>query len=116
MAHDYPGNVRELENIIERAFVLCSGGRIERAHLPSELTGGQSAATAHSAGGSLTEQMRAAEAHAIRAALERCGGNRLEAARVLGVHKSTLFRRIRALGIEMPEKDGRAKRRRDRNG
>jgi len=110
MAHDYPGNVRELENIIERAFVLCGGGRIERAHLPPELTGGQAVSAAPTTGGSLADQMRAAEAQAIRVALEQCGGNRLAAARALGLHKSTLFRRIKALGIALPERDGRAGR------
>jgi len=117
MAYDYPGNVRELENIIERAFVLCGGGRIERAHLPPELTGGQSTATGPlPSGGSLADQLRAAEVQAIRAALEMCGGNRLATARALGLHKSTLFRKIKALGIELPQRNERAGRRRDTNG
>ncbi len=110
MAHDYPGNVRELENIIERAFVLCAGGQIERKHLPPELTG-QPALVPAPAAERMADQMRAAEAQAIRAALERCGGNRLAAARALGLHKSTLFRKIRALGIELPREDGRRSRR-----
>ena len=117
MAYDYPGNVRELENIIERAFVLCSGGRIELAHLPAELTGGQSgSAPSLQAGRSLAEQLNEAEARAIRAAIEQCGGNRMAAARALGLHKSTLFRKIRALGIEVPEKDGRTKPGTERKG
>jgi PAS domain S-box-containing protein len=109
MAHDYPGNVRELENVIERAFVLCAAGRIERSCLPPELTGQPPAPTAR-AGDSMAEQTRAAEAQAIRAALERCGFNRLAAARELGLHKSTLFRKVKSLGIALPERDGRAAR------
>lgn len=109
MAHDYPGNVRELENIIERAFVLCSGGKIERVHLPSELTG-QSAATPAPVGESIAAQTRVTEAQAIRAALERHGFNRLAAARALGLHKSTLFRKLKSLGIETPDQDGRSRR------
>ncbi len=111
MAHDFPGNVRELENVIERAFVLCSSGTIERCHLPPELTGQRFAPAAFSTppGTSIAAQTRAAEAQAIRHALEQCGFNRLAAARFLGLHKSTLFRKIKALGIDLPESDGRSK-------
>ncbi len=107
MAHDYPGNVRELENIIERAFVLCTGGKIERIHMPPELTGQPNAAAAP-AGDTIAAQTRAAEAQAIQTALERHGFNRLAAARELGLHKSTLFRKLKALGIELPDQDGRS--------
>jgi PAS domain S-box-containing protein len=96
MAHDYPGNVRELGNIIERAFVLCGEGPIRREHLPPELGGRPATAAAAT---TLAAQVRAAEEAAIRAALDRHGGNRLAAARALGLHKSTLFRKIKALGI-----------------
>jgi PAS domain S-box-containing protein len=109
MAHDYPGNVRELENIVERAFVLCNSGKIERAHLPPELSG-QPAAAPISAGDTIAAQTRVAEAQAICAALERHGFNRLAAARELGLHKSTLFRKIQSLGIELPVQDGRSRR------
>ncbi|MDD5706385.1 MAG: sigma 54-interacting transcriptional regulator [Kiritimatiellae bacterium] len=108
MAHDYPGNVRELENIVERAFVLRGAGRIERAHLPPELTG-LPAVSAATPGDTIAAQTRAAEAQAIRAALEHNGFNRLAAARELGLHKSTLFRKLKTLGIEAPEQDGRSR-------
>jgi len=109
MAHDYPGNVRELENIVERAFVLCSSGRIERIHLPSEFAGQLSAASSP-VGNTIASQSRAAESQAIRTALERHGFNRLAAASELGLHKSSLFRKIKALGIDLPEQDGRSRR------
>ena len=109
MAHDYPGNVRELENILERAFVLCGAGRIERVHLPSELTG-RPAISRIPAGNTIADQTRAAEAQAIRTSLERHGFNRLAAAHALGLHKSTLFRKIKALGLTLPEHDGRSRR------
>ncbi len=106
MAHDWPGNVRELENVIERAFVLCPDGTIEIRHLPDELTlhGSRSAGPV-----TLQDARLQMEAQAIQAALERTGFNRLEAARVLGMHKATLFRKIRQLGISLPERDGRTK-------
>ena len=109
MAHNYPGNVRELENIIERAFVLCDTGRIQRVHLPAELTGHPAVSRAP-AGETIFAQTRASESQAIRHALERHGFNRLAAARELGLHKSTLFRKLKALGIELPDQDGRSHR------
>jgi len=107
MAYDWPGNVRELENVIERAFILCSAGRIGLPHLPETLTGA-AAGTALAAGGGLRDARAALDAQTIRAALDHADGNRLLAARELGVHKTTLFRKMRALGIEPPPRDGRS--------
>ena len=106
MAHDWPGNIRELENVVERAFVLCSEGRIDIRHLPEELTGYAAAATV---GTNLRMTRDMHDAQAIRAALERSGFNQLAAARELGIHKTTLFRRMKRLGITRSERDiGRA--------
>jgi PAS domain S-box-containing protein len=102
MAHDWPGNVRELENVIERAFILCGAGRIDVAHLPDTLTGANVSRPASGTG--LREAREALDARTIRSALERTGGNRLAAAQDLGVHKTTLFRKLRALGIDLPRK------------
>ena len=104
-AHDYPGNVRELQNIIEHGFMLLGDGEIELAHLPSDLV----PASSHPlAGRPLVEAMRAFEEQAIREALARNRGNRLAAARELGMHKSTFFRKARLLGIDLPQQDGRS--------
>jgi transcriptional regulator with PAS, ATPase and Fis domain len=108
MAREWPGNVRELENAIERAFILCGDGRIELSHLPESLTGARSQG-APSVGGGLRDARAALDEQTIRAALEHAQGNRLVAARELGVHKTTLFRRMRTLGIEPPVRDGRHK-------
>ena len=104
MAYDWPGNIRELENIIERAFVLCPEGVIEIAHLPDEITlrGSRTALVVK-----LRDARHQLEANTIIAALERTGGNRLAAACELGMHKSSLFRKIKQFGIALPEKDGR---------
>ncbi len=106
-AHDYPGNVRELQNIIEHAFVLLHEGVIDLVHLPAELV---PSALPRARGRKMQEAMMTLEAQVIREALERNGGNRLAAARELGMHKSTLFRKVRELGIELPKRDGRARR------
>jgi PAS domain S-box-containing protein len=107
MAHDWPGNIRELENAIEHAFILCSNGYIGIPHLPAELT-------ARGAKADPDSDMRTAhdllDAQAIRAALERHAFNRLAAARDLGIHKTTLFRKVKKLGISLPETDGRRRR------
>jgi PAS domain S-box-containing protein len=106
MAYDFPGNVRELENVLEHAFVLCDGERLELRHLPPRFVSGRGRVTCSPA---IRDAARAAEAGLIREALERHGGGRLATARALGIHKSTLFRKIRALGLALPERDGRSR-------
>jgi PAS domain S-box-containing protein len=104
--HDYPGNVRELENIIEHAFVLCRSGLIEPDHLPAALR-----STALSEGGSPASQgwtLRDVEKWAIWEALKRNRWHRQATADELGIHKTTLFRKIAAFGIELPSQDGRS--------
>ena len=98
MSHDYPGNVRELENLIERAFILCRAGQIEREHLPAPLC--QGAATGTGAAG--LGSFRQMEASFLLNALRQHGWNRTETAKALGIHKTTLFRKIKALGLNPP--------------
>ncbi len=107
MEYDYPGNVRELENIIEQAFVLCRGGMIEMIHLPPELR----PSTGRGSEGSQPMRLDAVEKMVISEALRRNGGSRKRTSGELGIDVSTLFRKIRQLGIELPEKDGRGLRR-----
>lgn len=94
MRHDYPGNVRELQNILEYAFILCPSGRIGPEHLPDYLLP-PSRRTSKAPDGPVT--MRAVKYRAALAALARHDGRRMEACRELGVTKDTL-RRILALG------------------
>ena len=101
MEHDYPGNVRELENIIEHAFVLCRGALIELAHLPPQLRGAGEAASPNIAGMTL----EAMERFLIANALRRHNGNRAAAARQLGINPSTLFRKLKSLGIDQPKSE-----------
>lgn len=103
MKHDYPGNVRELQNIIEHAFVLCPAGMILAEHLPDYLQQTQ-IHTSTDAYHPLVEL----ESQLILEALKKNHWNRLKAAKDLGIHKSTLFRKIRKLGIELPTQDGRS--------
>ena len=97
--------MRELENIIEYAFVLCSAGRIGIEHLPSEIRQyGESNQPAEQ-----QKTMRDLEAEFIADALRINDWNRLRTAQSLSLHKSTLYRKIKKLGVILPEKDGRYK-------
>ena len=108
MEHDYPGNVRELENIIEQAFVLCRSGLIQPHHLPPELRPAGTSGPGEW-GGPMT--LRALERRRIADALGRHKGSRKRAARELGIDTSTLYRKIKLLEIETPPTDGRGRRR-----
>ncbi len=103
LAHAWPGNVRELENVIERAFVLCGTGRIGLQHLPDELTrGGARGSSPVIAEGGIRSARAAFDAQTILAAITHHNGNRLAAAAELGIHKTTLFRKMRELKIRAP--------------
>jgi PAS domain S-box-containing protein len=92
--YPWPGNIRELENTIEHAFVLCRGHVIEVAHLPERIVSGarQDGKSATAFGDSSPEAV-------IRECLARHQGNRSEAARELGMHRATLWRKMRQYGI-----------------
>ena len=107
MAYHWPGNVRELENVIERSFIMCNEGLIGIGHLPEELTARGASASADSDVRSAHDLLDAQSIHTV---LERNGYNRLAAAKELGIHKTTLFRRVKKLGISLPEQDGRSRR------
>jgi PAS domain S-box-containing protein len=106
MNHDFPGNARELENIVEHAFVLCRGSVIELQHLPPELVRVRGPVQLADGSGMT---LRSLEVLHITDALRRHHGNRSAAAEELGIHPSTLYRKMRDLGIEAPETDGRSR-------
>jgi DNA-binding NtrC family response regulator len=95
MNHDWPGNIRELENVLEYAFILCKDGLIQPSALPDYL---QPGASNHPAFHGMT--LQDIEKRAIWEALERNQWRRMATARELGIDKNTLRRKIRQLGIE----------------
>ncbi len=95
--HTWPGNIRELENVLEHGFVCATGRRIARDALPGYLLEARPAAPAAPSGGG-----REDEGHviAIQAALERAGGRVQDAARFLGMDRTTLWRKMKRYGIK----------------
>jgi DNA-binding NtrC family response regulator len=103
-AAPWPGNVRQLENVIERAVVLSQGAAIDVGDLPALLPArGPAAAPALvlpvGPVQPLRDALAVAERQIIAAALQQCDGNRERAARALGVNRSTLFHKLRKYGI-----------------
>ena len=95
MHYDFPGNIRELENVLEHAFVLCSLPQINREHLPAELLDKTSSQRPPIP----PEPLRKAEAQAILQVLGKHGGSRKKAAEELGISVVTLWRKMRKLGV-----------------
>jgi two-component system response regulator HydG len=95
--YDWPGNVRELENAIERAVALNTNGPIRKEDLPTAVQSFAGAAAMNSNG---AVSMADAERHAIEHALRRANNKKLEAARMLGIGKTTLYRKLKVYGLE----------------
>jgi PAS domain S-box-containing protein len=95
--YGFPGNIRELENLIERAFILCSEPEIQIECLPAQVA--DCAARAVKPSGDSALELGHLEADAIRSALARHGGNRTRAARELGIHRTTLLRKMSRSGM-----------------
>ncbi len=103
--HDFPGNVRELENLLERAVALSTGGEI----LPDDLrSGGKAPATASEKvpSGPLPEYLERVERDVILGALAKTGFNRTAAAKLLGISFRTLRYRMQRLEIREPDRSG----------
>jgi two-component system response regulator HydG len=97
IAYDWPGNVRELENCIERAVALSSGPILHVVDLPTNLQYGSSERMPRSDELVPLEEL---ERRAILRALKEAGGDKLAAARLLGIGKTTLYRKLKQYGSE----------------
>jgi len=104
MRHDYPGNVRELENTIEYGYAVCRGRIIQYQHLPIELQTSEQQTEPLQAKKSSTHPVQKFidEETAIRSALDRFKGNRSKVSRELGIDRTTLWRKMRRYGISYP--------------
>jgi two-component system nitrogen regulation response regulator NtrX len=94
--HHWPGNVRELRNVVERMAILTAGDRITADAIPLEIRQSPSPRS----GNGLQDVRDTAERDRIRQALDQAGWNVAGAARLLGTERTSLHKRIRALGIK----------------
>ncbi len=98
--YDWPGNVRELRNILERASTVANDV-ITEDHLPPEIRDGmRSQATEDGGLGTLKDEISRAERRAIERALSSAKGNKTEAARLLGIHRTGLYQKIKRYSLD----------------
>jgi transcriptional regulator with PAS, ATPase and Fis domain len=94
LAYRWPGNIRELVNALEYAFVVCRGDSIEVAHLPEGITGAkEKPKSSHARAGR-------GEIEVVLNALRRSGGKKAEAAKILGISRQALWKKMGKLGIK----------------
>ena len=103
LRHRWPGNVRELANAVTHAAAFSSGADVEVAHLPDEVARPRARAT----GPAALRPLADVEREHVHRVLASCGGRLGDAARILGIGRTTLWRKLRTLGIEEDaERDG----------
>jgi len=105
MAYDWPGNVRELRNVLERASSIAKDGSISEEHLPLEIRDSEKMPSMiQNSPQTLKDEMALAERQAIQRALSLTHGNCAKAARLLGIHRTGLYQKMKRHGL-----DGRRK-------
>ncbi len=102
MRHDYPGNIRELENIIEYSFILCEGGYIQPQHLPEPFAAGFEEVRPVLIRDNGPQTLEDIEKQAIALSLERNRWRKMATCRELAISKDTLRRKIERYNIHNP--------------
>jgi len=100
-AYDWPGNIRELENILERSINFCGDNVITLDNIPDFLRSAAGINHSPHLCNSLEKQMEVKEKEAILSALENSGGNKCKAAKYLQIHRSALYRKINKYNIDI---------------
>ncbi|WP_144978656.1 sigma-54-dependent transcriptional regulator [Bremerella volcania] len=98
--YKWPGNVRELQNVVERAVLLSKHDEITPDDMPSSIASGAPVSVNRSTGTSLKEALEGPERQIIREVLESNGWNRNETADQLGINRTTLYKKMKKLGLE----------------
>ena len=96
--HDWPGNIRELKNAVERAVILCEGELLTREHLPPDMAGKGPDRHLFRVAHGIT--LDALEKDYILASLQRNGNNKARTAEMLGVSEKTLYNKLNRYGRE----------------
>jgi PAS domain S-box-containing protein len=102
MRYDYPGNIRELENVVEYSFILCEGGYIQPQHLPEPFAAGFEKVDRESTRNTGPQSLEDIEKQAIVLSLERNRWKKMATCRELGISKDTLRRKIERYGLHNP--------------
>ena len=97
--YDWPGNIRELENSIERAVILCLDEQITPKELPPQMVPDDYETVKVSLRNQGGLSLKEVEREAIRATLEQTGGNKSQTAKILGIARQTLFNKIKEFGL-----------------
>jgi len=97
MVYEYPGNIRELENIVQRTVIMAKGEVIESGDLPQDLRGDAPALVKHEGPPLVT--LEDLERRHIRDILAHCDGNKTRAAEILGIDRVSLWRKVKRLGL-----------------
>ncbi|MDA1000770.1 MAG: sigma-54 dependent transcriptional regulator [bacterium] len=98
LAYDWPGNVRELENVIERAIALCENEEIDNTDFPTHIVENHSGLISTRAGMDIS--LEELERLHIESILEKTGGHQIRAAKILGVDRRTLYRKLVKYGLK----------------
>jgi DNA-binding NtrC family response regulator len=98
-AYPWPGNVRELQNAIEHALVLCDGQTLGPQHFPKEIQVPELAPAPVAKSNGAPPTLEEMERQTLLDALQRAGGNKSRAAEALGIHRPTLYSKLKRLGI-----------------
>jgi transcriptional regulator with PAS, ATPase and Fis domain len=111
MSYDFPGNIRELENIVEYTTVVCKNHWVEKEHLPDTLH--QKIDLRKIAAPEETTEsepsLEAVEKDIIYKTLKKNNWNRKLTAAKMGIHPSTLWRKVKRLNLQIPKQDGRSR-------
>lgn len=97
--YTWPGNIRELENVIEHAFVVCRGDIIDTEHLPERLWSGLGSKDTYTKNDMQTSPLDNAEKKMIEEMLNKFNGSRIKTAKALGINKTTLWRKMKKYGL-----------------
>jgi DNA-binding NtrC family response regulator len=100
MRYDFPGNVRELENLIEFAFVLCHNRQIDIDHLPEDFLAKVRKPSQQDGSTTPASGLKLAEAETIESTLRHTAGHIGQAARELGISRTTLWRKMKKYAIQ----------------